>query len=493
MPVIPFEVDSIGDFVPQSHSKTFATLEQNNLQKEPDQLTLEKPNPVWTVSELTRSVRLILEGSFRSLVVEGELSNVHQAGSGHWYFVIKDEHSQLRGILFKQAAMRLSFLPEEGMAVWARGSLQVYEQRGEYQINVTSLEPKGAGALQMAYEQLRKKLLTEGLFEANRKRKLPFLPKAIGVVTSPNGAVIQDMLKVLKRRFPGMRLILFPSIVQGPTASSSLVNGVEWLNERADEIGLEVLIIGRGGGSLEDLWAFNDETLARAVAKSKLPVISAVGHETDFTITDFVADVRAATPSVAMELAVPSKEDLVYTTRNLSERLHQQITHRLSQSKKDFSDKIQRLISPKRALQSQREKIEDLMLRLEKWKNLSQKQLHENLTLLNKRLLNKNPKYEVLKSQNLLNEKDQRITRAISVFQNNKQQKLHKLISELDALSPLSVLNRGFSVTIDQQQRVIKSVQQVTKGQTLQLKLHDGKVLSRVEKILAETPFNESK
>ena len=493
MPVIPFEVDSIGDFVPQSHSNTFATLEQNNLQKEPDQLTLEKPNPVWTVSELTRSVRLVLEGSFRSLVVEGELSNVHQAGSGHWYFVIKDEHSQLRGILFKQAAMRLSFVPEEGMAIWARGSLQVYEQRGEYQINVTGLEPKGAGALQMAYEQLRKKLLTEGLFEANRKRKLPFLPKAIGVVTSPSGAVIQDMLKVLKRRFPGMRLILFPSIVQGPNASSSLVNGVEWLNERADEIGLEVLIIGRGGGSLEDLWAFNDETLARAVAKSKLPVISAVGHETDFTITDFVADVRAATPSVAMELAVPSKEDLVYTTRNLSERLHQQITHRLSQSKKDFSDKIQRLISPERALQSQRERIEDLMFRLEKWKNLSQKQLHENLTSLNKRLLNKNPKYEVLKSQNLLNEKDQRISRAISVFQNNKQQKLHKLISELDALSPLSVLNRGFSVTIDQQQKVIKSVQQVTKGQTLQLKLHDGKVLSRVEKILAETPFNESK
>ena len=493
MPVIPFEVDSIGDFVPQSHSNTLASLEQNKLQKEPDLLTLEKPNPVWTVSELTRSVRLVLEGSFRSLVVEGELSNVHQAGSGHWYFVIKDEHSQLRGILFKQAAMRLSFLPEEGMAVWARGSLQVYEQRGEYQINVTGLEPKGAGALQMAYEQLRKKLLNEGLFEANRKRKLPFLPKAIGVVTSPNGAVIQDMLKILKRRFPGMRLILFPSIVQGPTASSSLVNGVEWLNKRADEIGLEVLIIGRGGGSLEDLWAFNDETLARAVAKSKLPVISAVGHETDFTITDLVADVRAATPSVAMELAVPSKEDLVYTTRNLSERLHQQITFRLSQSKKDFSEKTQRLNSPERALQSQLERIEDFMFRLEKWKNLSQKQLHENLTSLNKRLLNKSPKYEVLKSQNLLNEKDQRISRAISVFQNNKQQKLHKLISELDALSPLSVLNRGFSVTIDQQQKVIKSVQQVTKGQTLQLKLHDGKVLSRVEKILAETPFNESK
>ena len=419
MPVIPFEVDSIGDFVPQSHSNTLATLEQNKLQKEPDLLTLEKPNPVWTVSELTRSVRLVLEGSFRYLVVEGELSNVHQAGSGHWYFVIKDEHSQLRGILFKQAAMRLSFVPEEGMAVWARGSLQVYEQRGEYQINVTGLEPKGAGALQMAYEQLRKKLLAEGLFEANRKRKLPFLPKAIGVVTSPNGAVIQDMLKVLKRRFPGMRLILFPSIVQGPTASSSLVNGVEWLNAQADEIGLEVLIIGRGGGSLEDLWAFNDEKLARAVAKSKLPVISAVGHETDFTITDFVADVRAATPSVAMELAVPSKEDLVYTTRNLSERLHQQITHQLNQSKKDFFDKIQRLISPERALQSQRERIEDLLFRLEKWKNLSQKQLHENLTSLNKRLLNKNPKYEVLKSQNLLNEKDQRISRAISVFQNN--------------------------------------------------------------------------
>ena len=493
MPLVPFEVDSISDFVPKSQSKTLASSTQNKLLNEADQLPLEEPNPVWTVSELTRSVRLVLEGSFRSLIVEGELSNVHRAGSGHWYFIIKDEHSQLRGILFKQAAMRLSFVPEEGMAVWARGSLQVYEQRGEYQINVTGLEPKGAGALQMAYEQLRKKLLTEGLFEADRKRKLPFLPKAIGVVTSPTGAVIQDMLKVLKRRFPGMRLILFPSIVQGPSAPASLVTGIEWLNERAVEMGLEVLIIGRGGGSLEDLWAFNDERLARAVAKSKLPVISAVGHETDFTITDFVADVRAATPSVAMELAVPSKEDLVYTTRNLSERLFQQITHRLSQSKKEFSDKTQRLNSPERALQIQRERIEDLVYRLERWRNLSQRQLQENLTSLKQRLLNKNPKYEVLNSKNLLTDKHQRISRAISVFQTTKQQKLHELISELDALSPLSVLNRGFSVTMDQQQKVIKSVQQVKKGQTLQLKLNDGKVLSRVEKIYTETPFNESK
>ncbi|MBT7205527.1 MAG: exodeoxyribonuclease VII large subunit [Deltaproteobacteria bacterium] len=493
MPVIPFEVDSISDFVAKPHSKNLAPLNQNKLQKKPDQLTLEEPNPVWTVSELTRSVRLLLEGSFRMLVVEGELSNVHQASSGHWYFVIKDEHSQLRGILFKQAAMRLSFVPEEGMAVWARGSLQVYEQRGEYQINVTGLEPKGAGALQMAYEQLRKKLLAEGLFEADRKRKLPFLPKAIGVVTSPTGAVIQDMLKVLKRRFPDMRLILFPSIVQGPNAPSSLVKGIEWLNEQANEMCLEVLIICRGGGSLEDLWAFNDENLARAVAKSKLPVISAVGHETDFTITDFVADVRAATPSVAMELAVPSKEDLVYTTRNLFERLCQQITHRLIQTKKDFSDKTQRLNSPKRALKIQRERIEDLAFRLKRSRNLSQRQIHESLTSLTQRLMNKNPKYEVMKSQNLLDEKHHRISRAISVFQNTKQQKLHELISELDALSPLSVLNRGFSVIFDQQQKIIKSVQQVNVGQTLQLKLHDGKVLSRVDKIFTETPFNESK
>ena len=493
MPIVPFEVDSVTDFVPKSHAQTLDTLELNKSPNDPNQLTSKEPSPVWTVSDLTRSVRLILEGRFRSLVVEGELSNVHQANSGHWYFVIKDEHSQLRAILFKQTAMRLSFVPEEGMAVWVRGALQVFEQRGEYQINVTGLEPQGAGALKMAYEQLRKKLSAEGLFEADRKRKIPFLPSAIGVVTSPSGAVIQDMLKILKRRFPGKRLVLFPSIVQGSNAASSLIKGVEWLNEHANEMSLEVLIIGRGGGSLEDLWAFNDEKLARALAKSKLPVISAVGHETDFTIADFVADVRAATPSVAMEIALPSKEDLAYTTRNLSERLRQQITDKLSQLNIIFFEKTQRLKSPEQALQLQRERIEDLGVRLERSRGLNQKQLHENLNSLIQRLLNKNPRYEVFKSQSLLNEKHQRIARSIWVFQNTTQHKLNELISELDALSPLSVFNRGFSISIDERQKIIKSVQQVKIGERLQLKLHDGMVFSKVEQKFTETPFNESK
>ena len=492
MPIVPFEVDSVSEFVPKSHQKTSATPEPNKFTNKSNHLTSE-PSPVWTVSELTRSIRLILEGNFRSLVVEGELSNVHQASSGHWYFTIKDQHSQLHAILFKQAAMRLNFFPEEGMAVWAQGSLQVYEQRGEYQINVTGLEPQGAGALKMAYEQLRKKLSAEGLFEADRKRKLPFLPSAIGVVTSPSGAVIQDMLKILKRKFPGKRLVLFPSIVQGSNAASSLIKGVEWLNEHANEMSLEVLIIGRGGGSLEDLWAFNDEKLARALAKSKLPVISAVGHETDFTIADFVADVRAATPSVAMEIALPSKEDLAYTTRNLSERLRQQITDKLSQLNIIFSEKTQRLKSPEQALQLQRERIEDLGVRLERSRGLNQKQLHENLNSLIQRLLNKNPRYEVFKSQSLLNEKHQRIARSIWVFQNTTQHKLNELISELDALSPLSVFNRGFSISIDERQKIIKSVQQVKIGERLQLKLHDGMVFSKVEQKFTETPFNESK
>jgi len=286
---------------------------------------------------------------------------------------------------------------------------------------------------------------------------------------------------------------LFPSIVQGSNAASSLIKGVEWLNKHANEMSLEVLIIGRGGGSLEDLWAFNDEKLARALAKSKLPVISAVGHETDFTIADFVADVRAATPSVAMEIALPSKEDLAYTTRNLSERLRRQITDKLIQLNIIFSEKTQRLKSPEQALQLQRERIEDLGVRLERSRSLNQKQLHENLNSLIQRLLNKNPRYEVFKSQSLLNEKHQRIARSIWVFQNTTQHKLNELISELDALSPLSVFNRGFSISIDERQKIIKSVQQVKIGERLQLKLHDGMVFSKVEQKFTETPFNESK
>jgi exodeoxyribonuclease VII large subunit len=243
---------------------------------------------------------------------------------------------------------------------------------------------------------------------------------------------------------------------------------------------------------LEDLWAFNDEKLARAVASSKLHVISAVGHETDFTITDFVADVRAATPSVAMELAVPLKKDLAYTTSNLSERLQQRTIQILHQSKNDFLEKTERIKSPRQALQLQREQMEDLGVRLNRSRNLNQKMQHDILASLNQRLVHKNPINGVSEFKNILFEKHQRTSRALDVFQKATRQKLHRLISELDALSPLSVLNRGYSVTLDEQQKAVKSVHQIKPRETLQLKLSDGKVVSRVEQIFVKTPFNES-
>lgn len=299
---------------------------------------------ILTISELTRDIKEVLENVFGDVSVEGEISNLRQPASGHSYFSLKDEKSQLRCVLFKGAGLKVKFAPCDGMKVVASGRVGVYERDGQYQLYVNALEPKGAGALQLAFEQLKIKLAKEGLFDEGRKRPLPFLPETIGIVTSATGAVIRDMLHVLDRRFPGAHVIINPARVQGAGAAEELVQALDDFNEFCP---VDVIILARGGGSLEDLWSFNEENLARAIHRSRIPVISAVGHETDYTIADFVADRRAPTPSAAAEIVMPARLELeekinthlLFLWRSLADLVPQQI-QRVDDFRRELADSL---------------------------------------------------------------------------------------------------------------------------------------------------------
>ena len=283
---------------------------------------------IWKVGELTERIRDLLAGAFRDISVEGEVSNFKAATSGHLYFTLKDAHAQIRCVCFRDQARGLKFRPEDGLHVTVRGSIGVYEPRGEYQIYVTNIEPVGLGALQLAFEQLKKRLEAEGLFAADRKKQLPLLPRCIGVVTSPTGAAIRDIVRVLKRRFPNAHLTLFPVKVQGEGAAKEIARAVNYFNKAKT---VDVLIVARGGGSLEDLWAFNEEIVARAIAESEIPVITGIGHETDFTIADFVADLRAPTPSAAAEIVVRSRLEFEKHIAENQRRIVQRMRYLISQ------------------------------------------------------------------------------------------------------------------------------------------------------------------
>ena len=291
--------------------------------------SLVKPDTVYSVSQATEIIKLALEAAFPVLWVEGEISNFHRHTSGHLYFTLKDAKSQLRAVMFRFEARKVAFDLKDGLKVLCRGRINVYEPRGEYQIVADLIEPKGKGALQLAFEQLKEKLRAEGLFDPGRKRKLPLRPKTIGVVTSPRGAAIADILRILERRYARLRILIYPAKVQGDGAAEDIVEGIETLGRIP---GIDVLIVGRGGGSIEDLWAFNMEIVARAISRSPVPVISAVGHEVDFTISDFVADIRASTPSAAAEMVIETEKAWAEKIEGLGERAARAIRYSLEQS-----------------------------------------------------------------------------------------------------------------------------------------------------------------
>ena len=395
---------------------------------------------IMTVGQVNAYVKQLLDADklLSSIFVRGEISNfTNHYKTGHFYFTLKDNDGVLSAVMYKSAASKLKFLPESGMKVVLHGRVTGFVRGGQYQIIADSIEPDGVGALYIAYEQLKRKLEAEGLFSAQRKRPLPKIPTRIGVITSPDGAAIRDIINITGRRFPLARLILYPSLVQGPDAAASLITGMQIFNTA---LKVDLIIIGRGGGSIEDLWAFNDETLARTIAASRVPVISAVGHETDFTICDFAADMRAPTPSAAAELAVPDTAELKRKIFNIIGRMELSFTKSLNANRNRLAT-----LSKSRALTSPQNFIDD-----------------KRLTLIS-----------------LSNELDSRIKLTLS----RDRARFSALCASLDALNPLSVLSRGYSAVFDSDGRVVKSVKQLRPGDRFALRTADGNIVGETVEV----------
>ncbi len=474
---IPFEFDP-----PQKNEDLSSKSEESNLFDSEQNISINL-NKALTVTQLTKQITFLLEGEFRSITVEGELSNVKKAASGHWYLSMKDEQSQIRCVMFKNVADSLRFEPEDGLEVLVRGHLSVYQQRGEYQIKISSIEPKGLGALQLAYEQLKLRLEAEGLFDHKYKRRLPFLPRKIGIITSPKGAVIHDMLSVIERRFQGIPVLFFPSQVQGEFAPKMLVEGIRYLNTLRDSQQIDVLIVGRGGGSIEDLWAFNDENLARAIFSSDIPIISAVGHETDFTIADFVSDVRAPTPSSAMELAVPKKIDLKNTLSQKEKHLNNIIINLLEQLNEYVEAKRQRLSSPAAVVQQYVQQVDFLDSRLSERTNNLMGNFQRLISSLSEKLLLLNPGREIALQKHGVKILNSRLMISIRHFHKSLKDSAKQQAELLNSFSPLSVLQRGYSVTVDKSGNLLRSVNDVNSGEKLEVHLEDGTLQTKVTSV----------
>jgi exodeoxyribonuclease VII large subunit len=437
---------------------------------------------VYTVSELTASIKTTLEEGFPMMWVEGEISNLRTPGSGHAYFTLKDEGAQISAVLFRGRGRRVRFELEDGMQVLAFGGLDVYAARGQYQLVVEMMEPKGLGALQLAFEQLKRKLEAEGLFEESRKRPLPAFPRVIGIVTSPTGAAIRDMLNIIGRRFADLHILITPVRVQGDEAPGEIVQALVHLQEIAN---LDVIIVGRGGGSIEDLWAFNDERVARALAACRVPVISAVGHETDFTIADFVADLRAPTPSGAAELVVREKLAVMEALADLYARLKQAMTAEVGARRErvDFLLRRRVLTDPARALRDIYRRLDDLQGRLRLGLRASQRHITHRVALATGALRSRNPLSRIAAASALLSQLRVRLASSATHNAKTSRARFAELVGRLESLSPLGVLARSYSVTRLPSGEVVRSATQVGVGDALEILLHQGALGARVTEV----------
>jgi exodeoxyribonuclease VII large subunit len=437
---------------------------------------------VYTVSELTAGIKGTLEGTFPAVWVEGEISNLRVPSSGHAYFTLKDEGAQLSAVLFRGRGRRVRFEPEDGMHVLAFGGLDVYAARGQYQLVVELMEPQGLGALQLAFEQLKRKLEAEGLFDDGRKRKLPVYPRVIGIVTSPTGAAIRDMLNIIGRRFGDLRILIAPVRVQGDGAPAEIVQALVNLQEMAE---LDVIVVGRGGGSIEDLWAFNDETVARAIVACRVPVISAVGHETDFTIADFVADLRAPTPSGAAELVVREKLAVIERLVDLYARLKQAVTADVTAQRErlEFLARRRVLTDPARALRDLYRRLDDLQGRLRLGLRAGQRQIRHRLALLTQALSARNPAARISADIALLGQLRGRLVSGATHGVQASRARFAASVGRLETLSPLAVLSRGYSVTRLPSGALVRSAAQARAGDLLEILLHQGALGARVTEV----------
>jgi len=435
---------------------------------------------ILTVSELTREIKEILEDRFPEVWVEGEISNLRIPPSGHIYFTLKDDTSQIRAVLFKMQARSLRFVAEDGLHVVCRGRVSLYEKRGDYQLILQSMEPKGIGALQLAFLQLKEKLEKEGLFDPAHKKTIPMIPQKIGIVTSPTGAVIRDMLHILKRRFENLHILLYPVRVQGEGAAGEIAEAVKYFNQKTD---VDVIIVGRGGGSLEDLWAFNEEAVARAIYHSKIPIISAVGHETDYTVSDFVADLRAPTPSAAAELAVRDKREIKNVLHYLRGRLENEVVQRFQEYRTHLSHLIRIFREPEKKIEEYLLRMDDLVNRLRLLTSWILKRKREKHLHLSENLFLRNPMERLKNLRYLISEDRKRIGQYINHAMEIRRHRVAGTLGKLDSLSPLSILQRGYSITRQVPSlQILRDATHVKEGDRVEVKLFRGKLLCGVEK-----------
>ena len=434
---------------------------------------------IYSVSQLNQSVRLMLENQLGAVWLTGEISNFSQPVSGHWYLSLKDENAQVRCAMFRMKNLRVSFRPTNGMQVLVRANVSLYEPRGDYQLIIESMHLAGEGLLMQQFEALKLKLAAEGLFAQHLKKNLPHFSKAVGIITSKTGAALQDILHILQRRDPSLKIIIYPTAVQGKDAATDIAQMIELANQRQE---VDVLIVGRGGGSLEDLWCFNEEIVARAIFHSHLPVISAVGHETDVTIADFVADVRAPTPSAAAELVSRNQTELLQQLQYRRQRLEIALDRLFAEKQQKLKHLSLRLHNqhPQAQLRIQQQLITQLSHRLQQSLRHRWQKKAENLTALSMRLY-KNPlPLRLQQYEQQLAQLKVRLNSHMNLTLSLQQKQLAHLCGKLDSLSPLKVLARGYSITQNQQNFTIRSMKDVNVGEQIKTRLPDGDIISQV-------------
>ena len=434
---------------------------------------------IFTVSRLNTTVRKLLEMEMGQVWLSAEISNFSQPSSGHWYFTLKDDGAQVRCAMFRNSNRRVNFRPQNGQQVLVRASITLYEPRGDYQLIAESMQPAGDGLLQQQFEQLKQRLTAEGLFDQSHKQPLPDPARQVGVITSASGAALHDVLRILHRRDPSLPVVIYPTQVQGVEAPASIVRAIELANERAE---CDVLIVGRGGGSLEDLWCFNDERVARAIFASRIPVVSAVGHETDVTIADFVADLRAPTPSAAAELVSRNQIELLRQLQSQQQRLEMAMDYYLAQQQRTFTRLQHRLQQqhPQLRLSRQQNALLALRRRLDDAMQQRMRQAGRQQERAEQRLQAIRPELRVEKSRQQLQQWQYRLQQAMQQQLNGHKQHFGNLTAQLEGVSPLATLARGFSVTTAADGQVVKKAKQLSPGDTLKTRLDDGWVESEV-------------
>ena len=441
---------------------------------------LQTGNDVFTVSQLNQRAKQLLEITFNSIKVEGEISNLSRPSSGHWYFTLKDKGAQVRCAMFRSRTAQLKFQPKEGDKIVVRGKVSLYENRGDYQLIVDAMKPAGEGQLQQAFIVLKQKLGAEGLFNPEHKRKLPTDIKRIAVITSPTGAAIHDILTVLKRRFPAIEVDIYPTQVQGQDAAQQIIWAINQANSDARS---DVIIVGRGGGSIEDLWSFNDEQLARSIFHSHLPIVSAVGHEVDFTIADFVADARAPTPSAAAEMLSPNQEEYLSRLNTLETRLENSIQQQLQNKQWQLQSAKGGLQHPGDKLRQYAQTLDMLELRMQQCQKNKLHQLMQRLAKNQQRLQQQSPDNKLQEIKTQLNYFQQRLANGMKQLLVHKGERLQQNALLLNAVSPLQTLGRGYAILQTDSEVVIRDSHDVKKGDLISARIGHGKLELIVEKV----------